>query len=265
MWPWKPAASWSTTTSRLKLPPRRSSRIHNFSFSISFRLWFAAQAWVCDFVDAVVDEGEARAQQGDAEAGRHEPPPHAQEKRVVLLRPVEQAAPADGGGIAEAEKLQRSFRQDNIKRGADKVGGHNRNLVGENLKKDDAPDAFSAGASSRHKLAAAHRKRLRAQHARSPCPAGEGNHQRDGQRAAREVRGQHDSQRQRGQHQKNVGEQREYLVDDAAEVAADQTDNDGDHRYQKAGQKSPEDGGACPHDELAEDILSQGGRAEQVL
>src|SRR5579884_3840974 len=138
MWPWRLAASWSTTTSKLKLPPRASSRIHNFSLFVNFRFRLAAQAWVRDFIDAVIDEGEARAQQGDAQAGRHEPPPHAQEKRVVLLRPVEQAAPADGGGIAEAKKLQRSFRQDNIKRGADKVGGHNRNLVGENLKKDDA-------------------------------------------------------------------------------------------------------------------------------
>ena len=89
------------------------------------------------------------------------------------------------------------------------------------------------------------RERLRAHHARRPGPAGDRQHEHEVEGvAAAEESGQHDEQRQAGDDEKDVGHQREQIVDAAAEVAGAEADDDADDGRQDADQHTDGEGQA---------------------
>ena len=50
--------------------------------------------------------------------------------------------------------------------------------------------------------------------------------------------GEENGQRQRGQHQEDIGKERKYFIDPAAKVAGDQANNDRDHHGHNADDKA---------------------------
>ena len=105
-----------------------------------------------------------------------------------------------------------------------------RRHVGQDLPRDDAEARsrrVTTAAATKSLLA--QRQRLRAQHARVPRPAGDDQHQRRCVSGpGRQVGGDHDGQRQAGDDQEDVDEQRQTLVDPAAEVAGGHADERAD-------------------------------------
>src|SRR5215469_93422 len=81
-----------------------------------------AQGRVADFVKGIVDEGERRAQQGDARPGDDRPQVEPAAERVVLLCPVQRGAPAHVVGVAKADELQTGARQDGVERVVQEAG-----------------------------------------------------------------------------------------------------------------------------------------------
>src|SRR5215475_12715513 len=67
---------------------------------------YRAQRGVADLVERVVEQGEGRAEQGDAGAGDHRLQVFAYLQCLVILRPVEHGSPGDRVRIPEADELQ---------------------------------------------------------------------------------------------------------------------------------------------------------------
>ena len=80
-----------------------------------------------------------------------------------------------------------------------------------------------------------------------------------------QVGGDDDQDRERRDHEHDVREHAEDLVDDAAAVAADESDRHRDDRGDRAGERADDEARAEPVDELGEDVLARGGRPEPVL
>ena len=71
------------------------------------------QAAIHPFLEAETDEGEAADHEGDAEAGRDDPPlPGAREERPPVRCELDHAAPAPSHRVAEPDEAQRQLEQD---------------------------------------------------------------------------------------------------------------------------------------------------------
>ena len=169
------------------------------------------------------------------------------------------------GRVRQADEGQRDRRADRVEHGVDEVGRDQADLVRHDLEGDDPPAALAGLAGGGDEVTAADRQRLGPDHPRAPGPAQPGEHQ-DGRGlpGARQVAEQDDQQRQRGDHQEHVAEQRQQVVPDAAEVArrhADEHRQDGgDHADQEAELQRQPDAGQ----QLRQYVLAGLGGAEQV-
>ena len=80
-----------------------------------------------------------------------------------------------------------------------------------------------------------------------------------------QVGGDDDQHRERRDDEDDVREHAEELVDRAAAVAGGEPDRHPDQRRDAAAERADDEARAQPVDELGEDVLSGGGRAEPVL
>ena len=138
-----------------------------------------------------------------------------------LSCPVQDGAEAPGGRVRQADEGQRHRRTDRVEHGVDEVGRDEADLVRDDLEGDDPPAALARLAGGGDEVATADRQRLGPDHPCAKGPAQPGEHQ-DGCRlpGPRQVAEQDDQQRQRGDHQEHVADQRQHLVPDTAEVGA---------------------------------------------
>src|SRR6185312_15699189 len=103
-WPaWSIWSVWSGT-----LPPPPSHR---------------PQRGVADLVEGIVEQGERRAQQGDAEPRGDRPHGLAGLQRGLVLGPVQHRAPALRVRVAQADELQAGREQHRVQR-VGQEGGH---------------------------------------------------------------------------------------------------------------------------------------------
>src|SRR6185437_9896565 len=75
---------------------------------------FFAQLGVSNLIDAIIEKGQPRAQQSDAQSRRQEPPPRSLQEGAAVLRKVEHRSPANAANVAQANIFQASFGQDGI-------------------------------------------------------------------------------------------------------------------------------------------------------
>src|SRR5260370_13583337 len=141
-----------------------------------------------------------------------------------MLRPVQHAPQTGDRAVTQAEKFERGPGKYNINGGTHKACYHQPDLIGKNLKEDDAPGVLSTRTCRHDKLAVAHRQRLRAQHARLPRPVRNHNHQGARHWAAWEVGCKHYRQGDRGKYKRDIGQQSQQIVYPAAKVATNQAD-----------------------------------------
>ena len=80
-----------------------------------------------------------------------------------------------------------------------------------------------------------------------------------------QVRGDDDQDRERRDHEHDVREHVQDVVDPAAAVAGREADGRADHPGDPAADGADEERGAQAVDELREDVLAERGRAEPVL
>ena len=158
-----------------------------------------------------------------------------------------------GGGENGVERRAEEVRHDQ--------GGHRR----QHLEHDHVPVALATDSGSIQELAVAKRQTLRSQLPGAVGPPGNNNHGDQDREAARpRVSRDHDHQRQRRDHQEDIGYQGQHVVGDAAEVGgcdSDQHREQGGHqsRDQRNRQRLPR-----PPDELRKDVLAIAGGAEQM-
>ena len=103
-----------------------------------------------------------------------------------------------------------------------------------------------------------------AEHARVPGPAGDGQDQGDAEGAGGEVGREDDGERQAGDDQEHVEEQRQQGVDAAAEVAGSDADQRAEGDDQQADGEADREREAGAEDGLGEDVLALAGGAEPV-
>ena len=190
-------------------PPRRGRpRGRSTSLSSGRRLRAAAQARVRELVDAVVDEDERGHRERDRHAREDEVPPRALQHGRVVLRPVEDHAPARPVDVAEAEELEPRREDDRAVEDEDEAGRDPADHVGHDLAPDDPPGALAGDLRGEHEVAVDDRERLAAQDARLDRPGREAEDQHHDHRAARRDEGRdHDQQRQRRDDEEDVREQ----------------------------------------------------------
>ena len=109
------------------------------------------------------------------------------------MRPVEDGAPTDGGDVAQTQEFQSYLGQNRVNHRANQSCGHNRNLVGKNLSKDDAQRGLSTGTSRLYEFTSAQREGLGTQHARTPRPACDGHNDGNRQWSSEGEVGSHDN------------------------------------------------------------------------
>ena len=192
-----------------------------------------AQPRVDELVEAEVEQRQRRAEQRDGNARRQEPPPGADLRRVLRFGPEQHAAPAPPRGIDDAEEGQRHVGADRVEHGEHERRRDDRGQVRQDLGEHDPRGALTRDPRRGDVVASADGHGLRAQHPRSPRPAGDADDQREHERVRpgrlRQIGGQHDQQRQAGHDQEHVGEQGKQVVGEAAEIAGGHSDHDGQH------------------------------------
>src|SRR5215831_13976989 len=92
---------------------------------------------VSDLVERVVQQGERRAEERDANAGRDGPQVLAGLQRLVVLGPVKHRAPARGVRVAEPDELQAGSEQHGVQRVGEERGQQQRGHRGQDLDADD--------------------------------------------------------------------------------------------------------------------------------
>ena len=161
----------------------------------------------------------------------------------LTLGGVEQdRAPTPAGRrIQHTEEAERDVRSDGVEHGEQERRGEDRDQVGHHLEDDDAPGRLAADPGRFDEVAVAQRQRLGPKNPGPPGPAGGRDDGSDQQIVGRLTLGQeasdHDQQRQRRQHQKYVGQHGQEVVDETAQVAGGDADDDRQHRGDRAGQE----------------------------
>src|SRR3984885_9184344 len=132
----------SPLTSRSGAPGRRSGTGH----LLGSPGWLAhgAQRGVADLVEGVVEQGERRAQGGDAGPRRDRPHGLAGLQRCLVLRPVQHRAPALGVGVAQADVLQAGGEQHRVQGVGQEARHDQRGHRGDDLHHDDVEPALAA-------------------------------------------------------------------------------------------------------------------------
>ena len=225
-----------------------------------------AQTRVDDLVDGEVDEGQARADDGDHQARRQEPPPGASVQRRAVLRIEQHRAQRVRGGRAQADEGQRRLAQDRHDDGEHELRADDRQQVRQDLDGDHAPRAFAGDLRGEHVVAAAHRQRLRPEHAGRAGPRGDRDDDDQHHGAlARHQRGNHDGQRQTGDHQHDVGDQGEQIVPDAPDVGAEHAEDERHRGGYDADREADGQRAADRVAELGEHVLAGLRGAEPML
>src|SRR5262245_49323246 len=134
------------------------------------------QGRVADLVERVVEQGERRTEQPDADAGRDRPQWNPGLQRLLVLRPVEHRAPAVRRRVAEAQELQPGGGEHRVERRAEEVRNDERGHRGQDLEDDDVRASFTTHPGRFEELAVAQRQRLRAELVGPVRPAGDDQH-----------------------------------------------------------------------------------------
>src|SRR5689334_22885982 len=92
---------------------------------------------VADLVEGVVEQGEPRAEQNDAQAGDNDPQGQAGLERLVVLGPVQHRSPAGHVRVAEPDELQAGGEQHRVQRVGQEGGHKQRRHRGDDLHADD--------------------------------------------------------------------------------------------------------------------------------
>ncbi len=186
-------------------------------------------------------------------------------ERLVVLRPVEHRAPALGIGVAEADELQASRRQHREDGRSEERRHDERGHRGQDLGHDDVAAALPADARRLEEIPVAQRERLHPQLPGTVGPAERAEDDDDVEQAgAAQVGRDHDDQREDRDHEQHVGDEREDAVADPAEVGGRHADEHRDEGGEPAGREGDDERLARAPDELREDVLALGGRAEPV-
>src|SRR6516165_8074299 len=92
---------------------------------------------VADLIEGVVEQGECRTEQDDAQAWDDDPQGQARLERLVVLRPVEHRAPARHVRVAEPDELQAGGEQHRVQRVGQEGGHEQRRHRRDDLHADD--------------------------------------------------------------------------------------------------------------------------------
>ena len=222
------------------------------------------EARVRDLVDGVAQHREREPDERDADPRRDEGPPRAREQGRVVARPVEVRSPGHRARVAEAEELEADLGADRVDGRRDERRRDERRHVGQELDEHDAQRPLARDDRGLDELAVAQRQRLRAEDARAPRPPCEGEHDDDARGPGRQIRRQHDRERQPRDHEEDVDEHRQHGVGAAAQVAGRDADERAHERHEQADGEADGERDARAGDGLREDVLSLPRRAEQV-
>src|SRR5579884_3749042 len=169
---------------------------------------FAAQAWICNLINAEVDKRERCCHERNAQSWRDEPPPGSQEQGIVILRPVQYCTPTYVGRLAQAKKLQAHCCGDGIDNSAHHTYSDNRDLVRQYLKENNTQGKLAGCARRFYEIAVTQGHRLRPQYTCIKRPARNHEHDRDRRQTLKgQQRSQDESQRKAGDQQKDVDDE----------------------------------------------------------
>src|ERR1035437_75491 len=155
------------------------------------------QGGIADLVKGIVEQGEGRAEGGDASPRDDGPQVLAGLQGLVVLRPVQHRAPAHGVGIAQADELQAGAEQHRVQRVGQEAGDDQRCHGGNDLDQEDVHPELAPYPGRLEEVPAPQRQRLRPELARGVGPPGEGQHQHEDEGSgALHVGGDDDEQRE---------------------------------------------------------------------
>ena len=139
-------------------------------------------------------------------------------------------------------------------------------MFGAISRGDDLPRAAPAQPGDVDEVARLQREGLRAHRPRRPRPRGQADQDRLGRVAVHvDVRGDDDQDRQRRDHEHDVREHVQDVVDPAAAVAGGEADGGAEEPGDPAADDADEERRAQAVDELGEDVLAERGRPEPVV
>ena len=192
---------------------------------------------------------------------------HARSAAPSCSSPSEHRAPARAVRVAETDELQPGGGEHGEQRGAEEVGDDQRDHRRQHLEDDDVRPALAAHPRRLEEVAVAQRQRLRraAGGRRTTSRSRTSTMIDDAGCPLPRVRGDHDDQRERRDHQEHVGDQRQRRRRRARRGRPPTRRRSPKQRREGADGEGDHQRLARAVDELGEDVLTERGRAEPVL
>src|SRR5215467_7701932 len=183
----------------------------------------------------------------------------------VVASLVEHGAPTWGGrGHTQPKEGERGLRDDGACHREGRHHGDGRPHIGQHVAPDEPPVEGAEGAGRFHELALSEGERLPAHDPRIGNPAAQREHEDEVAEAGAEHGKQGHAQQEDGKGELHVARPHEQVVEPAPVEAAEHAQEDAGRARDDHGHEADDEGHPRAVEEAAEDVASEGVRAERM-